>query len=140
MCIFRCYLFNLEVYFQVYQKPLIMNFILKLLLNAVAVFVLAELLSGVYVDDYLTSLLVAVVLSVLNVLVKPVLILLTLPVTILSLGLFLFVINALIILLADRLIDGFSVNGLWTAILFSILLSILQSILHSFLKTENKER
>ena len=115
-----------------------MNFILKLLLNAVAVFVLAEILSGVYVDDYLTSLLVAVVLSILNVLVKPLLIILTLPVTIISLGLFLFVINALIILLADRLIDGFSVDGIWTAILFSILLCILQSLLHSFLKTEKK--
>ncbi|WP_299366763.1 phage holin family protein [Winogradskyella sp.] len=115
-----------------------MNIILKLLLNAVAVFVLAEILNGVYVDNYLTSLLVAVVISILNVLVKPILVILTLPATILSLGLFLFVINAVIILLADKLIDGFRVDGIWTAILFSVLLSILQSLLHSLLKTDKK--
>ena len=115
-----------------------MKIILKLLLNAVAVFVLAEILNGVSVDNYVTSLIVAVVLSILNVLVKPILVILTLPATILSLGLFLFVVNAIIILLADKLIDGFRVDGIWTAILFSILLCILQSLLHSFLKTDKK--
>lgn len=115
-----------------------MTIIIKLLLNAIAVFVLAEILNGVYVDNYITSLIVAVVLSILNVLVKPILIILTLPVTIITLGLFLFVINALIILLADKLIDGFRVDGIWTAILFSILLCILQSLLHSFLKKDKK--
>lgn len=115
-----------------------MNLIIKLLLNAIAVFVLAEILNGVSVDNYITSLIVAVVISVLNVLVKPILVILTLPVTILTLGLFLFVINALIIVLADKLIDGFRVDGIWTAILFSILLCILQSLLHSFLKTDKK--
>ena len=115
-----------------------MSLIVKLLLNAIAVFVLAEILNGVSVDNYMTSIIVAVVLSVLNVLVKPALVILTLPVTILTLGLFLFVINALIILLADKLIDGFRVDGIWTAILFSILLCILQSLLHSFLKTDKK--
>jgi putative membrane protein len=83
-----------------------MNLILKLLLNAVAVFVLAEILSGVYVDNYVTSLIVAAVISILNVLVKPILVILTLPVTILTLGLFLLVVNAIIILLADKLVDG----------------------------------
>lgn len=115
-----------------------MNIIIKLLLNAIAVFVLAEVLNGVYVDNYITSLIVAAVLSVLNVLVKPILVILTLPVTILTLGLFLFVINAIIILLADKLIDGFAVDGIWTAILFSVLLCILQSLLHSFVKTKKK--
>lgn len=115
-----------------------MNLIIKLLLNAIAVFVLAELLNGVAVDNYITSLIVAVVISILNVLVKPILVVLTLPVTILTLGLFLFVINALIILLADKLIDGFSVDGIWTAILFSVLLCILQSLLHSFMKKDKK--
>lgn len=115
-----------------------MNPILKFLLNALAVFILAEILNGVHVDNYATSLLVAVVISILNVLVKPILIILTLPATILTLGLFLFIINAIIILLADKLIDGFIVNGIGTAILFSILLSILQSLLHSFLKTDKK--
>ncbi len=115
-----------------------MNLLIKLLLSAIAVFVLAELLTGVAVDNYMTSLIVAVVLSVLNVLLKPILVILTLPVTIVTLGLFLFVVNALIILLADKLIAGFSVDGIWTAILFSVLLSILESLLHSLIKT-NKE-
>ena len=115
-----------------------MNRILKLLLNAVAVFILAYLLSGVSVDNYITAIIVAVVLSLLNMLVKPILVIFTLPITIVTLGLFLLIINALIILLADKLIAGFSVSSIWWAILFSILLSILQTILHSLLKEDKK--
>lgn len=116
-----------------------MKLIIRLLLNAVAVIFLSKVLNGVSVDSYSTAVIVAVVLSILNLLVKPILIILTLPITIITLGLFLLVINALLILLADKLIDGFSVSNIWTAILFSILLSILQSLLHSFLK-EGKKR
>ncbi|NRB60765.1 MAG: phage holin family protein [Winogradskyella sp.] len=115
-----------------------MNLIIKLLVNAIAVFILAEFLSGVRVDGYVGAIIVAAVLSILNVLVKPVLVVLTLPVTIVTLGLFLFVVNALIILLVDKLLSSFSVDGIWTAIIFSVLLSFLQSILHSFIKTEKK--
>ena len=115
-----------------------MNLIIKLLLNAVAVVVLSKLLNGVSIDTYTTAIIVAVVLSILNALVKPILIILTLPITILTLGLFLLMVNASIILLADKLIDGFSVNGIWTALLFSILLSVFQSVLHSLLKEEKK--
>mgnify|MGYP001823142540 CR=1 FL=1 len=115
-----------------------MNLVLKLLLNAVAVFILAYLLSGVSVDSYITDIIVAVVLSLLNMLVKPILVIFTLPITIVTLGLFLIIINALIILFADKLIAGFSVSSIWWAILFSILLSILQSILHSLLKEDKK--
>ena len=115
-----------------------MNLLLRLLLNAVAVFILANVLNGVAVDNYVTAIIVALVLAILNLLVKPILILLTLPVTILTLGLFLFVINGLIILLADKFIDGFAVSSIWTAILFSVLLAILQWILHSLLSTKKK--
>ncbi len=117
-----------------------MKLIIKLLVNAVAVFVISYLLQdyGVLLDSYVTAIFVAVVLSILNLIVKPILIVFTLPITILTLGLFLLVINALIILLADKLIDGFYVRSIWIAILFSILLSVLQSILHSFLKEEKK--
>lgn len=115
-----------------------MNLILKLLINAAAVFILAYVLEGVNVDGYIGALIVAVVLSILNLLVKPILVIFTLPATILTLGLFLLVINAIIILLADELISGFSVKNFWWAILFSILLSILQSILQSFLKEDKK--
>lgn len=112
--------------------------LIKLLLNTVAVVFLAKVLNGVFVDTYVTAIIVAIVISILNVLVKPFLVILTLPVTILTLGLFLFVINAVIILLAEKLIDGFRVDGLWTAVLFSVLLCILQSLLHSFIKTDKK--
>jgi len=121
-----------------------MKLILKLLLNAIAVIALTKVLNGVEItgttvlDEYLTALIVAVVLSILNLIVKPILVILTLPVTILTLGLFLLVINAIIILLADKLIDGFSVTNIWWAILFSVLLSILQSLLHTFLKKDKK--
>lgn len=115
-----------------------MNLLIRLLLNALAVFILAHLLNGVNVDGYVGAIIVALVLSILNLLVKPILVILTLPITILTLGLFLLVINALIIMLADKLIDGFSVPSFWTAILFSILLSILQSLLQSFLKDAKK--
>lgn len=115
-----------------------MNLIIKLLLNAVAVFILAHLLSGVNVDGYIGALIVAVVLSILNLLVKPILVIFTLPATILTLGLFLLVINAVIILLADKLIAGFAVANFWWALIFSVLLSILQSILHSLLKEDKK--
>ena len=117
-----------------------MNQILRLLLNAVAVFVLAHVLNGVSVDSYITAIIVALVLAILNLLVKPILVIFTLPATILTLGLFLFVINGLIILLADKFIDGFTVSSIWTAILFSILLSILQSLLQSFLKSDTKTK
>ena len=115
-----------------------MNLIIRLLLNALAVFILAHLLNGVSVDGYVGAIIVAVVLSILNLLVKPVLVILTLPVTILTLGLFLLVINALILLLADKLVDGFSISSFWTAVLFSILLSILQSLLQSLFKEDKK--
>ena len=115
-----------------------MNHIIKLIINAIAVYLLAYLLPGVEVNNYLTAICIAIVLTLLNTLVKPVLILFTLPLTIFSLGLFLLIINGLIILLSDYLISGFNVSSIWTAILFSILLSILQSILQSFLKESKK--
>ncbi|AUS04828.1 phage holin family protein [Pseudotamlana carrageenivorans] len=113
-----------------------MKLILKWLLTAAAVFLLANFLSGVTVDGYTTALIVSVILAVLNLFVKPILVIFTLPITILTLGLFLLVINAIIILLASNLISGFHVNGIWTAIIFSILLSILESILHSLIKED----
>ncbi|MDX1278663.1 phage holin family protein [Oceanihabitans sediminis] len=114
-----------------------MYLIIRLLLNAIAVFVLANILNGVGVDSYVTAIIVALVLSILNLIVKPILVILTLPITIITLGLFMFVINAGLVLLADKFVDGFSVSSFWTAMLFSVLLSILQSLLQSFLVKDN---
>lgn len=113
-----------------------MKLILRLLLNALAVVILSYVLPGVGVDSMLTAIIVAVVLSILNFLVKPILVIFTLPITILTLGLFLLVINAIIILLAANLIDGFYVTSFWWAIIFSLLLSFLQAILQSVLKED----
>ncbi len=113
-----------------------MKLILRLLLNAIAVVILSYVLPGVGVDSMMTAILVAVVLSILNFLVKPILVIFTLPITILTLGLFLLVINAIIIQLAAKLIDGFYVSGFWWAVIFSLLLAILQAILHSILKED----
>jgi len=115
-----------------------MNLILRILLSAVAVVILSKILPGVGVDTYTTAIIVAIVLSLLNFIVKPILIILTLPVTILTLGLFLLIINAIIILLADYFVNGFQVNNLWWALLFSLLLSFLQSIFYSFLNDDKK--
>lgn len=108
-----------------------MIFVLRLLLTAVVVVFLAKFLPGVSVAGYLTAIIVAIVLALLNLIVKPILILFTLPVTIVTFGLFLIVINAFIILLADAFVGGFEVSGFWIAVLFSILLSIFQSLLFS---------
>lgn len=113
-----------------------MNLILRILLSAIAVVILAKILPGVGVDSYTTAIIVAIVLSLLNFIVKPILVILTLPVTILTLGLFLLIVNAIIILLADYFIDGFQVNNIWWALLFSLLLSFLQSIFYSFLNDD----
>tara|TARA_R100001369_G_scaffold28595_5_gene51408 strand:+ start:1669 stop:2019 length:351 start_codon:yes stop_codon:yes gene_type:complete len=115
-----------------------MNLILRILLSAIAVVILAKILPGVGVDSYTTAIIVAIVLSLLNFIVKPILVILTLPVTILTLGLFLLIINAIIILLADYFVDGFQVNTIWWALLFSLLLSFLQSIFYSFLNDDKK--
>jgi putative membrane protein len=110
-----------------------MRFVLQILLTGIIVVLLANLLPGVSVSGYGTAILVAVVLALLNLIVKPILVLLTLPVTILTLGLFLLVINAIIILMADAFIPGFGVAGFWVALLFSVLLSLIQAVLFSLM-------
>lgn len=106
-----------------------MNIIIRLLINALIIMGLAWALPGIGVESYWTALIVALILGLLNIFVKPILVILTIPVTILTLGLFLFVINALIIMLAGYMIDGFTVNGFWWALLFSILMTVLNSVL-----------
>ncbi|MGO3181340.1 MAG: phage holin family protein [Aequorivita sp.] len=110
-----------------------MKLIIKLLLTALAVVVLAEVLSGVTVESYGSAVIVAIVIALLRLIVKPILIILTLPITILTLGLFLLIINAIIILMAGFFVGGFEVATIWWALLFSFLLSIFQSVLYSIL-------
>ena len=107
-----------------------MNLIIKLLISTIIVFVLSYFLPGVHVTSLTGALMVAVVLGLLNTFLKPILVILTIPVTFFTLGLFLLVINAIMILICDYLIDEFKVVGFLNALLFSVLLSIIQSILN----------
>ena len=111
-----------------------MNFIIRILVIAGVSYGLAYILKGVNIDTFWTALVFAVVLAALNFFVKPLLILLTLPVTILTLGLFLFVINAIVVLLASRFVDGITMANFWWALIFSLLLSIIMAILDKELK------
>lgn len=107
-----------------------MGLIIQILLSAVAVYLSATLLPGVHVKSFWTAILVTIVLGLLNALVKPVLQFLSFPITILTLGLFLFVINTIIILICSYLVSSFQVNGFWSALLFSIVLSIITWLLN----------
>lgn len=115
-----------------------MRFIMRIIVTAVIAFGLSYVLSGVKIDQFFTALILSLVLAVLNALVKPILIILTLPITLVTFGLFLFVINAIIILLASKFVSGFEVDSFWWALLFSLLLSFLTSLLYK--EPEEKER
>lgn len=113
-----------------------MNFIIKLLLNGLAIMLTAYLLPGIQIEGFLSAVMLALVLAILNATLKPVLVILTIPVTFVTLGLFLIVINALVILLADYFIPGSNIDGFWWAVLFGFILSILNSILYSLAGTK----
>ena len=114
-----------------------MNFLVRILLSTVAVMITAYILPGIHVEDFFAALILAVVLSVLNVTLKPLMIIITIPLTFVTLGLFLLVINALIILAAEAFTPGFTVDGFWWAMLFSLVLSLLNSILIGQTKKES---
>ena len=113
-----------------------MNLIMRLIVTSIVAFGLSYLLTGIKFDSFWTAIIVAIVLAILNAIVRPILILFTLPITVFTFGLFLFVINAIIILFAEKLVSGFRVDGFWWALLFSFLLSFLTSILYK----EKKEK
>jgi putative membrane protein len=115
-----------------------MNGIIRVLLTGVAVLAASYILPGVHVEHYGYALLVALVLSVVNLIVKPILIIFTIPLTFFTLGLFLLVINALMIMLTDALTPGFRVDGFWWALAFSLILSILNSLFSDLTKEKDK--
>lgn len=114
------------------------NFILKLFINSISVFVLAKyiLTGGVHVESFGYAVIVALVLALLNASIRPLLVLFTLPVTVLTLGIFILIINTAMIQLAAWLVPngGFRVDGWWWAFFFSILLSFLNSVLERFVR------
>ena len=115
-----------------------MKLIFRILLTALAVVVIANFLPGVQIANFTNAIIVVLVLGLLRITVKPLLIIFTLPATILTLALVVLGTNAIIILLADYFVDGFAVTGFWVALIFSLLLSLFQSFLYSIF--ERKER
>jgi len=116
-----------------------MKFIIRLLITAVIAYVLSRILTGVHIADFKTAVIFALVLALLNTFIKPLLILFTLPITIVTLGLFLFVINALIIIMADKFIDGIQIDGFFWALIFSLVLSIISSAANSAMKDSKED-
>ena len=115
-----------------------MKLIMKIVFSSVLVMFLSHFIKGVYVENFTTSIIVAMVLGLLNLFVKPILILFTLPITLFTLGLFLLVINAVLILLCTKIVGGFKVDSFFTALIFSMVLSLFQSIMYGLIKEDKK--
>ncbi len=108
-----------------------LSLLLVWLLNSVALLVVAYILPGIAVASFGSAMIAALVLGLLNALVKPVLVILTIPITILTLGLFLLVLNALLFWFAGSVLSGFKVNGFWWALIGALLYSIISGLLTS---------
>ncbi len=118
-----------------------MNLLVKLLISTAAVAVTAWLLPGIHIEDnFWTAVWVAIALSALNAFVRPILVVLTIPATILTLGLFMLVVNGIIVYLADWFITGFYVDGFLWAILFSIIVAIVNSFFESLVLDKGNKR
>lgn len=110
-----------------------MGLLIRILISAVAVYLASQFVPGIRVDGFGTALIVAIVLGLLNAFVKPILVFLTIPITILTLGLFYFVINILMVYLAAYLVSGFQVDGFLAALLFSIVIAIIGWIMDALI-------
>jgi len=111
-----------------------MKIVVNLLISVLAIVITAYLLPGTKIDSLSTALMVALVLGILNAILRPILTILTLPITILTLGLFSFVLNALMILLVSAVVPGFYVDGFFWALLFSFVLSLVNTLLNALTK------
>ncbi len=107
-----------------------MKIIISWLILTLAIIITSLILPGVAISGIGSALIAALVLGLINTFIKPIFIILTLPINILTLGLFTFIINAVLILLADYLVSGFSVRNFWWALLFSLILSLVRHFLH----------
>jgi len=115
------------------------NFVIRLFVNALALTVAAGIIDGIQMSgDFVDVILIAFVFGLLNALLKPILLFLSLPVLLLTLGLFALVVNALMLLLTARLLDNFAVSGFWTAVLGSIVISVVTMVLGAVLKDGKK--
>ena len=127
------------IYFANLIEITIMGFILRLFFTWVAIIIASYVLPGIHIRDYTSALIAAAVLALLDSFVKPVLVFLTIPITLVTLGLFLLVINALIVLFGARIVDGFEVDGFWWALGFSLIVSIIVTLLEAVDKAFSKK-
>lgn len=106
----------------------ILGILLQLAVAGLAIIFTAYILPGISVDDFLTGIVIAALLALLNITIKPILIFLTIPITLITLGLFLLVINAFLVIIASMIVPGFTVDNFWWALLFSLILSLVNSV------------
>jgi putative membrane protein len=111
-----------------------MKFIIQFLLTSIFVFVLSHIIPGIHIADFLTAIIVALVFGLFNAILRPIILFLTLPLTLLTLGLFALVVNALLVILITVFVKGFVVDGFFSALLFSIVLSVLTSLVKFYFK------
>lgn len=111
-----------------------MKFIIRLFLTALSLILVTYMIPGIGVDSFLVALVAALLLGVLNAIIKPILIFLTFPITVLTLGLFILIINGLLFFVVASVINGFTVDGFWYAVIGSVLVSIISGIAHKFTK------
>lgn len=107
-----------------------MKYVINWVVMTLAVFISAQLLPGVSVDSFFVAFITALVLGMINLFLKPILLILTLPINIFTLGFFTLVINAFLVILASKIVSGFYVNGFWWALIFSLVMSLAHSALH----------
>lgn len=119
------------------QKRKVKSIVSKILVGGISVLLADYLLTGIKVDSWLTSFLLAAVIILINLTLKPLMVILTFPITLISFGLFLLVINALVILLAAELLSGFTVDGFGWAFVFSIVLSLINGIFGNSLDSDS---
>ena len=100
-----------------------------LLVNTLSIFAVSYILTGIHVDSIMTALVLAIIMAVLNITVRPLLVIITIPLTLLTFGLFLLVVNVLVLYVAEMLIGGFSIDGFWWALLFSVLVTFVNGVL-----------
>jgi len=114
------------------------GFLLRVLINAVAIYVVAVIVPGIEVDGVLTALGAGLVLGVINAVVRPILVVLTFPVTLVTLGLFLLVLNGLCLWLTSLLVKGFQVHGFWAAVFGALLVSVVSWVLTTFVSDRGR--
>lgn len=111
-----------------------MKFLAKWLIGTIAIVITTYLLSGIHVDNAVTALITALVIGIINATIRPILFFLTLPITIISLGLFALILNALLVMLTAYIVPGFDVDNFWWALLFSLVLTIVNHFLNKIVE------